>query len=85
MTGFKKLIFWQYLCCGILAGLVVFTMPITGVVFTNEKQITRWADGLDVSPRFRDAQRLGPVALLQERSWNRASDRLGHCSDRVPQ
>ena len=65
MTGFKKLIFWLHLCCGILAGLVVFAMSITGAVLTYEKQITRWADGFDVSPPVHDAHRLGPAALLQ--------------------
>lgn len=65
MTGFKKLIFWLHLCCGILVGLVVFTMSVTGVVLTYEKQIIRWADGFDVSPPPPDAERLGPAALLE--------------------
>ena len=65
MIGFKKLIFWLHLCCGISVGLVVFTMSFTGVVLTYEKQLMRWADGFDVRPPSSDAERLGPAALLR--------------------
>ncbi len=65
MIGFKKLIFWLHLCCGISLGLVVFTMSVTGVILTYEKQMARWADGFDVRPPSPEAQRLGLSRLLQ--------------------
>ena len=64
VIGFKKLIFWLHLICGISMGLVVFTMSATGVILTYEKQIIRWADGFDVQPPSPDACPLGPEALL---------------------
>ena len=39
---FRKTIFWIHLCCGIAAGIVVFTMSITGVLLTYERQINNW-------------------------------------------
>lgn len=66
MIGFKKLVFWLHLICGISLGLVVFIMSFTGVVLTYEKQISRWADGYDIQSPPTGAQRLGPAALLQQ-------------------
>ncbi len=65
MIDIKRLVFWLHLICGIAAGLVVFTMSLTGVLLTYEKQISRWADGYDVRPPSAAAERLGPEALLQ--------------------
>ena len=66
MIGFKKLIFWLHLICGISMGLIVFTMSVTGVILTYEKQIARWADGFDVQPPSPEARQLGPTALLNK-------------------
>ena len=66
VIGLKKLIFWMHLACGISLGLVVFTMSLTGVVLTYEKQISRWADGYDIQPPSAEAKPLGPAALLQQ-------------------
>ena len=38
----RKTIFWIHLCCGLAAGIVVFTMSITGVLLTYERQINNW-------------------------------------------
>ncbi len=66
MSGFRKLIFWMHLSCGIATGLVIFIMSFTGVVLTYEKQVIRWADGFDVQPPSPEARRLGPSALLSK-------------------
>ncbi len=44
MKEFRKIIFWCHLPVGVIAGLVIFTMCVTGVLLSFEKQITSWAD-----------------------------------------
>jgi uncharacterized iron-regulated membrane protein len=39
----RTIIFWTHLVCGVVAGIVVFTMSLTGVVLTYERQINNWA------------------------------------------
>lgn len=39
---FRKTVFWIHLVCGVIAGLVIFTMSITGVILTYERQINQW-------------------------------------------
>lgn len=40
----RKAIFWIHLILGVLAGLIVLLMSLTGVALTYQKQITSWAD-----------------------------------------
>ncbi len=44
MKLFREIIFWLHLCSGVVAGIVVFIMSITGVALTYEKQMLEWAD-----------------------------------------
>lgn len=44
MNKFRKVIFWAHLVTGVLAGIVVFVMSVTGVLLTYEKQTIAWAD-----------------------------------------
>ena len=39
---FRKTIFWIHLGCGILTGLVVLMMSVTGVILTYERQMLAW-------------------------------------------
>jgi len=39
---FRKTVFWIHLVCGVISGLVIFTMSITGVILTYERQINAW-------------------------------------------
>jgi uncharacterized iron-regulated membrane protein len=39
---FRKTIFWVHLGCGVLTGLVVLMMSVTGVVLTYERQMLAW-------------------------------------------
>ncbi len=41
---FRKVIFWLHLFCGIITGLIVLIMSITGVALTYEKQMISWRD-----------------------------------------
>ncbi|MES2623749.1 MAG: PepSY-associated TM helix domain-containing protein [Pseudomonadota bacterium] len=38
----RKTIFWTHLVCGVISGIAVFTMSLTGVLLTYERQINNW-------------------------------------------
>jgi uncharacterized iron-regulated membrane protein len=44
MKRLRKVIFWCHLATGVLAGIIVLIMSVTGVLLTYEKQIIAWAD-----------------------------------------
>jgi uncharacterized iron-regulated membrane protein len=44
MKQLRKIIFWCHLPIGVIAGVVILIMCVTGVLLTYEKQITSWAD-----------------------------------------
>jgi uncharacterized iron-regulated membrane protein len=50
----RKFFFWIHLTAGSLAGLVILTMCVTGVLLSFEKQITNWAE--------RDVRSVNPPA-----------------------
>lgn len=61
---FRKTIFWIHLSAGLLAGLVVFTMSVTGVLLTYERQIKRWAAESHYVPTEQQGERLPMEQLL---------------------
>ena len=65
MKKLRKIVFWCHLPVGVIAGVVILIMCVTGVLLTYEKQITAWADtrGYRSAPALPDAQRL-PVETL---------------------
>ena len=40
----RKVLFWLHLGAGVVAGIIIFVMSITGVLLTFERQMTDWAD-----------------------------------------
>ena len=46
----RKARFWTHLVVGLVAGIVVFIMSVTGVLLMYQKQITAWADAAKVTP-----------------------------------
>ena len=44
MATFRTLLFWAHLVCGVVAGVVILLMSVTGVALTYEKQMLEWAD-----------------------------------------
>jgi uncharacterized iron-regulated membrane protein len=44
MKKLRKIIFWCHLPVGVIAGVVILIMCVTGVLLAYEKQITSWAD-----------------------------------------
>jgi uncharacterized iron-regulated membrane protein len=66
MKLFRKVLFWSHLTVGVIAGLVILIMSVTGVLLTYERQITYWADtrNYQVAPPSPGATRLSVDALL---------------------
>jgi uncharacterized iron-regulated membrane protein len=61
----RRVFFWLHLSAGVVAGLVVLVMSVTGVLLTYEKQMVAWADrGYRSAPPSKDAPSLGMEALL---------------------
>jgi uncharacterized iron-regulated membrane protein len=61
---FRKTIFWIHLSAGVLAGIVVFTMSVTGVLLTYERQMKRWAAESNYVPAAEQGERLAMEQLL---------------------
>ena len=60
----RSFVFWPHLVSGVLAGGVVLTMSVTGVLLTYEKQMIARADG-SVRLSGAAADRLPPEALIE--------------------
>jgi uncharacterized iron-regulated membrane protein len=60
----RKVLFWLHLNAGVLAGVVIFIMSITGVLLTYEKQMISWFD-LRSLPPIEGKQRLSVEELLE--------------------
>ena len=41
---FRKVLFWLHLSAGVLAGLIILMMSVTGVIMTYERQLQGWED-----------------------------------------
>lgn len=46
----RKLFFWLHLCAGVVAGLIIFIMSVTGVLLMYEKQLIAWYDHRSLPP-----------------------------------
>jgi uncharacterized iron-regulated membrane protein len=60
----RKAIFWTHLVCGVLAGLVILMMSVTGVILTYERQMLAWADHSLYQPADPSAERLSIEAIV---------------------
>ncbi len=56
---FRKLIFWLHLLAGLIAGVVILIMCVTGAALAFEKEIVAWAE--------RDVRRVVPPAAATAR------------------
>src|SRR6185503_4406258 len=65
MKRLRKIIFWCHLPVGVIAGIVILIMCVTGVLLAYEKQITAWADtrGYRAAPPAAETRHL-PVETL---------------------
>jgi uncharacterized iron-regulated membrane protein len=57
----RKLIFWTHLTAGVIAGLVILAMSLTGVLLAFQRQVLSWADR-DLRATAADARR-APLAV----------------------
>jgi uncharacterized iron-regulated membrane protein len=63
----RTLIFWPHLIAGVIAGVLILTMSITGVILTYERQLIAWSDShLRSTPPAAGAPRLEVEALLTQ-------------------
>jgi len=60
--SFRSVLFWAHLSCGVLVGLVVLMMSVTGVLLTYERQMLAWANRQGLPEIHASSQR----ASLQE-------------------
>lgn len=66
MKRLRKIIFWCHLPIGVLGGVIILIMCVTGVLLGLEKQITGWVDyrSYRSAPPSPDAARLTVEALI---------------------
>jgi len=62
---FRSSLFWLHLACGLIAGLVVFMMSITGVILTYERQMQVWEDRSYYAEPQPGQQRLNADQLIE--------------------
>lgn len=62
----RTVFFWLHLAAGLLAGILVLTMSVTGVALTYERQLARWSDRQFQSARLGTAERLPVEQLLEQ-------------------
>src|SRR5262245_1342410 len=74
MKLFRKVLFWCHLTVGVIAGLVILIMSVTGVLLAYERQITYWADtrNYHIARPSPEATRLSVETLLAEASGGQA-------------
>jgi uncharacterized iron-regulated membrane protein len=61
----RQIFFWLHLAAGVIGGLIVFIMSVTGVMLMYEKQMIAWADGRGkATPPPSGAARLPVEAIL---------------------
>ena len=68
----RKLFFWLHLCAGVVAGVVIFIMSVTGVLLMYEKQMIAWFDQRSL-PAMSTGPRMSPENLLAQARKDRGS------------
>jgi uncharacterized iron-regulated membrane protein len=60
----RPFLFWLHLVAGLLAGIVILVMSVTGVLLTYEKQMVAWAERLPPGAVPEAAERLPVETML---------------------
>lgn len=60
----RSIVFWAHLLVGVLAGLVILMMSITGVLLTYERQLVAWAEDGYVAEHKETEPRLSVDELI---------------------
>jgi uncharacterized iron-regulated membrane protein len=61
---FRKTIFWIHLIAGVITGLVIVMMSVTGVLLTYERQMLDWADARTHAAIAADARQRTTIESL---------------------
>lgn len=62
----RTLIFWPHLIAGVVAGVVILIMSVTGVILTYERQLIAWSNShLKSTPPAEGAARMPVESLLE--------------------
>ena len=64
MKSFRKVLFWLHLASGIVAGVIIFIMCVTGALLSFERNIIEWSEGDVRYVAASSEQRLAPSAIL---------------------
>src|SRR5215212_9431297 len=66
MKRFRRIIFWCHLTTGVIGGIVILIMSVTGALLAFQPQIERFADreARAAAPPSQDAARLGAQELF---------------------
>ena len=88
MKAFRELIFWSHLVAGCVAGVVILTMSVTGVLLAFERQVTNWIDApavLESQPGSVSDAMLEPIlAALQNNGRGIPTELVLHNSAKAP-
>jgi uncharacterized iron-regulated membrane protein len=76
MKRLRKIIFWIHLPVGVIAGVVILIMCVTGVLLSFEKQIVSWADtrGYRSAPPSAETRHLPVETLVAKAREARGAD-----------
>lgn len=76
MKRLRKIIFWCHLPVGVIAGIVILIMCVTGVLLAYEKQIISWADtrGYRSAPPTAETRHLPVETLVAKAREARGAD-----------
>ena len=64
MRTFRQILFWLHLAAGLIAGVVIFIMCVTGALLAFERQTIEWAERDVRYVAVRSEPRLEPADVL---------------------
>lgn len=84
----RSVVFWLHLTLGSVAGLVILTMSVTGVLLAFERQIDSWADTRAVLQGQQDTSAQAPLdsllATLKNNGQGLPTELVLHSSPKAP-
>jgi len=80
----RKILFWSHLILGIVAGVLIFSMCVTGVLLTFERQTLDWADRGDAHAKPQPGAARLPLADLIAKSGAKPNGIVVHSDPAEP-
>lgn len=66
IPSFRSVLFWVHLVCGVAVALVVFSMSLTGVILTYERQLLNWSARSHYVPESQQQNRMSLQELTRK-------------------